>query len=133
MAQFQRVPCPHCHALNLAQDALCLNCGNPVRDGMQKTVLLPSPRQGLNGRQKAFLRRYVFPLVIFFPLYGLLIFLFKMPSMNTIDWLGKPIRRPIPGLFWQRMPVPWWLLLTLIAGAVTGGIVYVMKPVTWED
>src|SRR5580704_2836969 len=133
VTQFQRVPCPHCHSLNLAQDTVCLNCGKPVRDGMQKTVVLPAPRQGLNGRQKAFLRRYVFPPLVFVPLYCLLIVLFKMPHMNLIDWLTRPIQRPISGAFWNRPTVPWWLLLVLIAGALTGGVFYLIKPVTWED
>jgi len=133
MTEIQRTACPHCRALNFPQDALCLNCGKPIRVVAAKTLAMDRYPVGLNARQKVFLRRYVRPIAIFILLYVLLAFLFKFPSENLLLWLAKPIQRPSPRGILQPLPVPWWFLLAMIDGAITTGLTRVLKPVTWED
>lgn len=133
MSQLQHVPCPHCQALNLPQDAICLQCGKPTRVVMDRTVLLPTPRQGLNSRQREFLRRYVLPVAIFVPIYLLLIALLKFPSLSVGEWLTQPIVQRPATVLYRRPPMPWWLLLAFIDSAITRGIIYVTKPLSWQD
>jgi hypothetical protein len=143
MTVIERIPCPYCHTLNLPQEVVCPNCGKPVRAALEKTVVMSAPRrdldgrhkplrQGLNGRQKAFVWRYLLPLALFVPLYILLVLLLKMPSVSVIDWLVKPLYRPFPGGL-SVQPFPGWVLVAVVDGVITAFIVRLIKPPTWED
>ncbi len=90
-------------------------------------------QQGLNGRQRAFLWRYVLPMALFVPIFFVVAFLLKMPSMSLSDWLVRPAFRPPQSGFYGVSAFPGWVEAALVDGTITVFIVRLLKPLRWED